>query len=305
MLRIIFMGTPSFGVPILEALTKEYEVIAVVTQPDKEVGRHHEIAFSPVKQFAVEHHIPVFQPEKIKLAHEDLIALHADLIVTAAYGQFVGMKLLNSPKYRSINVHGSLLPKYRGGSPIQTAIYDGNKVTGITIIYMEKQMDAGDILAQRECSIQPEDTSGTLFDKLSLVGRDLLMETIPKVVSGEIKPMKQEESLATFAYNITKEQEEIDFTRTAFEIHNQIRAYNPSPIAHMVISGESVKVYESEETSKKTNLVPGKLFKEMGHLYVSCGQNSVLELKTVQPAGKKPMSARDAMNGALRKYLEE
>ena len=182
MLRIVFMGTPEFSVPILEALIEKYEVIGVVTQPDKCVGRKKELVASPVKQCALAHNIKVFQPEKIRKEYEDIVALNPDLIVTAAYGQLVGMKLLNAPKYRSINVHASLLPKYRGGAPIHQAIKNGDKETGITIMYMEKEMDAGDILGVRKVKIEDSDTCGSMFNKLSLVGRDLLLETIDKLV---------------------------------------------------------------------------------------------------------------------------
>jgi methionyl-tRNA formyltransferase len=186
MLKIVFMGTPEFSVPILEALYNTYDVLAVVTQPDKIVGRKKELQKSPVKIFAEEKGIKVFQPVKIREDYEEIMNLGADLIVTAAYGQIVGMKLLNSPRFKSINVHGSLLPRHRGGAPIQRAIMNGDKVTGITIMYMAKRMDAGDILNQREIEILDTDTSSSLFKKMSLLGRDLLMETIPNLINGNI-----------------------------------------------------------------------------------------------------------------------
>lgn len=304
MLKIVFMGTPTFGVPILEALIAKYEVIGVVTQPDKRVGRKQELVMSPVKICALQHNIPVFQPEKIRKDCEDIMALMPDLIVTAAYGQLVGMKLLNSPKYRSINVHASLLPLYRGGAPIHQAIKDGQKKTGVTIMYMEKEMDAGDILAQREIEILDEDNCGTMFEKLSYLGRDLLMETIEGLCNHTITPIPQNAELATFAYNITKEEEQLDLNQNARTVFNHIRAYNPNPIAYMLIKGEPLKIYVSRVVDEVHQLEPGTIYiKEKNRVFVACGEQTVLELLVVQPVGKKVMQAKDFANGALRKYL--
>lgn len=304
MLKIVFMGTPSFSVPILEALIEKYEVIGVVTQPDKLVGRKQIVTFSPVKECALKHNIKIFQPEKIRTEYEDILTLNPDLIVTAAYGQIVGMKLLNSPKYRSINVHASLLPLYRGGAPIHKAIIDGQKETGISIMYMEKQMDAGDILAQKSLPILDSDNCGTMFEKLSYLGRDLLLETIDKLINNEITPIKQNENNATFAYNISKEEELLDFTKDARTVFNHIRGLNPNPVAYMMLGEEKLKVYESVVTNLKHNYECGKIYlSEKSRVLVACGNNTVLELLLVQPSGKKVMSAKDFANGALRKYL--
>ena len=293
MLKIVFMGTPLFSVPILEALIEKYDVVGVVTQPDKLVGRKQVITPSPVKECALKHNIKIFQPEKIRTEYEDIMALNPDLIVTAAYGQIVGMKLLNSPKYRSINVHASLLPKLRGSAPIQWAI-----------MYMEKQMDAGDILAQKSIPILDSDNCGTMFEKLSYLGRDLLLETIDKLINNEITPIKQDESKVTFAYNISKEEELLDFTKDARDVFNHIRGLNPNPIAYMLLGDEKVKVYDSIVVDKKHNFECGKIYLgEKSRVFVACGNNTVLELLSVQPSGKKVMSARDFANGALRKYL--
>ncbi len=304
MLKIVFMGTPLFSVPILEALIEKYDVVGVVTQPDKLVGRKQVITPSPVKECALKHNIKIFQPEKIRTEYEDIVALNPDLIVTAAYGQIVGMKLLNSPKYRSINVHASLLPLYRGGAPIHKSIIDGQKETGVTIMYMEKQMDAGDILAQKSIPILDSDNCGTMFEKLSYLGRDLLLETIDKLINNEITPIKQDESKVTFAYNISKEEELLDFTKDARDVFNHIRGLNPNPIAYMLLGDEKVKVYDSIVVDKKHNFECGKIYLgEKSRVFVACGNNTVLELLSVQPSGKKVMSARDFANGALRKYL--
>ncbi len=305
MLKIVFMGTPSFSVPILEALIEKYDVIGVVTQPDKRVGRKQEIKFSPVKEVAIKYNIPVFQPEKIRTDYEKIMELKPDLIVTAAYGQIIGTKLLNCPKYRSINVHGSLLPKYRGGAPIQHAIMNGEKKTGITIMYMAKAMDAGDILAMRELPIAEDDTSGSLFEKLSYLGRDLLLEVIPKLVKGEITPKKQNEEEATFAYNITKDEEKIDFNKTSSQLYNQIRALNPNPIAYMVLGNDIIKVYKARVFNETHQKMVGSIIKVTKQGFVmACGESSTLEILEVQPSGKKSMKASDFANGALRKYIK-
>ncbi|MEG1463172.1 MAG: methionyl-tRNA formyltransferase, partial [Anaerorhabdus sp.] len=212
--RIIFMGTPQFSCGILETLVEMGEnVVAVVTQPDKKVGRKQEIQETPIKIKAKEYGIPVLQPIKIKESIEDVLAFKPDLIVTAAYGQLIPDAILEAPKYRCINVHASLLPKYRGGAPIHMAIINGEKETGITIMYMEKKMDSGDILTQRALPIEIEDTTSDLFEKLELVGKELLKETLPKLLNGEITPISQNEDDVTFAWNISKEQEFISFKR--------------------------------------------------------------------------------------------
>ncbi len=304
MLKIIFMGTPEFSVPILDALNKTYEVVAVVTQPDKEVGRHRILTPSPVKKYAVEHNLPVYQPEHIKEEYDNLMNLGADLIVTAAYGQFVGTKLLYSPKYKAINCHASLLPKYRGGAPIHQAIKDGCEYTGVSIMYMEKKMDAGDVLNTVRVKILDTDNCGTMFEKLSLAGRDLLMDTIPLLIEGKISPVKQNEEEASFAYNITNEEKVLDFTLPARSVFNHIRAYNPNPIAYFVLKGDQIKVYDSKVVDEVTNELPGTiLLHHKNRLMIACGDNTVLELLTLQPTGKKVMSARDFINGGLRKYL--
>lgn len=304
MLKIIFMGTPDFSVPILEALDQKYEIVGVVTQPDKEVGRHRILTPSPVKKYALAHGLKVYQPEHIKDEYENLINLNADLIVTAAYGQFVGTKLLKAPRFKAINCHASLLPKYRGGAPIHQAIKNGENETGISIMYMEKQMDAGAILAVAKVPILDTDTCGTMFEKLSIVARDLLMDTIPELIAGKITPVTQDEALATFAYNITSEERVIDFKQTARQVFNHIRAYNPTPTAYMTLKGDQIKIYSSTVVNEVTDATPGTiLLHHKNRLLIACGEHSVLELLTVQPVGKKIMSGSDFINGGLRKYL--
>lgn len=311
MLKIVFMGTPEFSVPILEALYNTYEVVGVVTQPDKFVGRKKELQMSPVKKFALEKGLKIFQPIKIREEYEDIIALNPDLIVTAAYGQIVGMKLLNAPKYKSINVHGSLLPKHRGGAPIQRAIMNGDKVTGITIMYMAKKMDAGDILAQKELEILDNDTSTTLFEKMSLLGRDLLMETIPNLIEGKITPIKQDEEAATFSYNIESAEEEIAFTKDARVIERTLRALLDEPGMYFYFNGfkdpnDRIKVYDLKVGNTTHNVNPGEIVNiNKKYFTMACGNNTTIDIYEVQPVGKKRMKAVDFINGGLKKYRKE
>lgn len=307
MLKILFMGTPAFSVPILEALINNYQVIGVVTQPDKLVGRKKKLTSSPVKICALKHNIPVFQPLKIRNDYEAIIALNPDLIVTAAYGQIVGMKLLNAPKYRSINVHASLLPKYRGGAPIQHAIKNGDKETGITIMYMEKEMDAGDIINQRSLEIKEDDTAGSLFEKLSYLGRDLLLETIPLLINNQITPISQNTLKATFAYNIKPSDEKLDFNKPALDVYNHIRALLPEPGAYFQLGekvDDKIKVYASKVSNHHHQTKPGSLIKvAKDYFTIACGNNTSLDIYSVQPSGKKIMTSRDFINGAFKKYL--
>lgn len=304
MLRIVFMGTPSFSVPILEALIKEYEVALVVTQPDKEVGRKKELTMSPVKECALKHNIPVFQPERIRADYQPIIDANPDLIVTAAFGQIIGTKVLNYPKYRSINVHASLLPKYRGGAPIHYSVINGDKETGVTIMYMEKAMDAGDILSQKAIPILEEDTTGSMFEKLSIVGRDLLMETIPALIKGEITPIKQNPEEVTFAYNITKEEECLDLNKDARNLFNQIRGLLPAPVAYMVLKGDNIKVYNAKVSETTHNKEVGTILgKTKKYFTVACGNGTALDIYELQVSGKKRVLASDFVNGGLAKYM--
>lgn len=294
MKKVIFMGTPSFSVPILQALIEEetIEVAAVVTQPDRKVGRKQILTPSPVKQLAMTYDIPVLQPEKLSNSQEmqQILELEPDLLITAAYGQYVPTKLLKAPTYRAINVHASLLPKYRGAAPIHYAVLKGDEVTGITIMYMEKVMDAGDIITQREIPITKEDDTGTLFEKLSLLGRDLLMDTLPDIFAGKNASIKQDEEKVSFSPMITKEQEKIDWKKTAKEINNLIRALRPAPGAYTIMEEKRFKIWDAQVVHEETSKEPGtivKLDKEL--LYVACGEKTILSLKEVQPAGKKRM----------------
>lgn len=300
--KVIFMGTPEFSVPILQALIEDetIEVIGVVSQPDRKVGRKQILTPPPVKQLATEHNLPVFQPEKLSGSEEmeKLIEMEADLIVTAAYGQFVPTKLLNAPKHRAVNVHASLLPKYRGAAPIHYAVLNGDEKTGVTIMYMEKVMDAGDIISQREIPLTDEDDTGQLFKKLSLLGRDLLMDTLPSIFAGENDSIKQDENQVTFSPMISREQEQIDWTKTARQIFNHIRALRPAPGAYTLLDGERFKIWDAKEADAKTTKAPGTIHAlDKSYLEVACGEGTVLTLKEVQPAGKKRLPVENYLTG--------
>ena len=305
MTSIIFMGTPDFSVPVLKGLVeKGYEVKAVVTQPDKKVGRKQKITKTPAKIAAEELDIPVYQPVKLSGSSEldELIAMNADFIVTAAYGQFLPTKFLNSAKIAAVNVHGSLLPKYRGGAPIQYSLINGDKETGITIMEMVKKMDAGDIYAQKAIEIEPDDTAGSLFEKLSYLGRDLLLETLPKISDGSVQNVTQNEEEVVFSPNITKNQERITSKMTAQEANNLLRGLNPDPGAYMMVNGKRFKVWKAEVADESTDLEAGSLVENKGRFAISFANNTVLNLLEVQPAGKKKMPIQSFLNGQASKF---
>ncbi|MBS4750953.1 methionyl-tRNA formyltransferase [Carnobacteriaceae bacterium zg-ZUI78] len=300
--KIVFMGTPEFSVPILRALVEsEYEVIGVVTQPDRLVGRKKVLTPSPVKREALLHGIDVYQPEKLVGSQEleTLLSLDIDLIVTAAYGQFLPSVLLNHPTYRAINVHASLLPKYRGGAPVQYAIMNGETQTGVSIMYMEPKMDAGDILNQKAIDILETDTVETLFDSLSLLGRELLIETLPCLFEDTIQPIKQDESKVIFSPNISREQEKINWHQTATDINRQVRAMNSWPGAYTLLHGERFKIWEAIPVQEQTNEPVGTMINITDtEIFVACGEHTVLSLKVVQPSGKSKMSIDDFCRGS-------
>lgn len=297
-LKILFMGTPEFSVNVLQGLIENYDVVGVVTQPDKEVGRKHEIKFSPVKELALKNDIRVYQPKKIKVEYEDLLKLSVDMIVTCAYGQIIPKELLDFPKYGCINVHASLLPKLRGGAPIHKAIINNYSRTGVTIMYMVEKMDAGDIISQVETPILPEDNVGSLHDRLSQMGTKLLLETIPNIVSGNISPISQNEEEVTYAWNITREEEKIDFHKNTLDIYNQIRGLNPWPGAYAILDGVVVKIYASRIsnsffTTRKDGEI-GKIYEDGIGVSTSNGEIIITEL---QFAGKRKMLVKDYLHG--------
>ncbi|KWW10869.1 MULTISPECIES: methionyl-tRNA formyltransferase [Peribacillus] len=302
MTKIIFMGTPDFSVPVLKRIIDEgFDVIAVVTQPDRPVGRKKVLTPPPVKVEAEKQGIPVYQPEKIreKAELEKIIALGADLVVTAAFGQILPNELLEAPKYGCINVHASLLPELRGGAPIHYSILQGKEKTGITIMYMAEKLDAGDILTQAEVAIAEEDNVGTLHDKLSKVGSDLLAETLPKLINGELKATKQDEGKATFAPNIKRSEEKIDWSKTGGNIYNHVRGLNPWPVAYTTLNGSVLKIWKAGKLEYGSQEAPGTILEVQNDGFiVSTGNGTAILVTELQPSGKKKMPAKDYLRGA-------
>ncbi len=296
-LKVIFMGTPVFCVPILEELIKETNVVAVVTQPDKEVGRKHEISFSPIKKVAIKNNIKVLQPVKIKEEYEDVTSLNPDIIITCAYGQIVPLAILNCPKYGCINVHASLLPKLRGGAPIHKAIINGYDKTGITIMYMDKGMDTGDMIEKAEVKIEDNDTAESLHDKLSAISVPLLMKTLPSIINGTNKREKQNDADATYAYNVSREEEHVSFDKSSKDVYNQIRGLNSWPGAYAVLDDKNIKLWSSSITNNKYDKTPGTIINlDKNGLCVATKDGSVL-IKELQIPGKKKMNIKDFING--------
>ena len=297
-LRVVFMGTPKFSVPVLEKLIVNYNVVAIVTQPDKQVGRGGKIGISPIKKVAIDHNILCLQPRKIKEEYEEIIALDPDIIITCAYGQIIPKELLDYPKYSCINVHASLLPKLRGGAPIQRALMNGFTKTGITIMFMDVKMDSGAIIESEEIEIAPDESYKSLHDRLSVLGSELLIRTLPSIISGDIKPYKQNEDEVTYGFNITKEDEKIDFSKSKTDIYNQIRGLDGFSGAYCIFQGKRLKVWESRLSDNHySNLIDGEItniYKDGIGVKVSDGE---IILTTVQLEGKNKMPARDFANG--------
>lgn len=301
-LKIVYMGTPEFSDVVLKGLLEKYKVRAIVTQPDKVSGRKNEIKFSPVKQTGIDKAILVLQPNKIRDDYAEILRLEPDLIITCAYGQIIPREILVYPKYGCINVHASLLPKLRGGAPIQHAIMDGYRKTGITIMYMNEKMDEGDIITSREVEILDTDTCETLHDKLSVLGRDLLLETLPDILNGTAPRTPQNHSEATYGLNIRREDEKINFSKTKREIFNQVRGLNSWPGAYCMFDGKILKVWSCYTTDNNfsmlmngqiTNIYPDGIGVKV--------ENGEIVITELQPEGKKKMKASDFINGIADK----
>lgn len=301
MTKIVFMGTPAFSVPILDALVAaDYEVVAVVTQPDRPVGRKRVLTPPPVKVGALKHGLEILQPEKISGSPEmaRIIALEPDLIVTAAFGQFLPEKLLQAPKFGAINVHASLLPKYRGGAPVHYAIMNGESETGVTIMEMIKKMDAGDIISQGALPITATDDVGSMFDKLSALGTELLLATLPDYLAGKITPQVQNEAEVTFSPNISREEEAIDWQKTAEMIDSQIRGMRPWPVAYTMLGDNRWKLFDVAVSDETTTEEPGTIIDiTKKDFAIACGDGTVLRILRLQPAGKGQLSAQEFING--------
>lgn len=304
-MKVVFMGTPEFAVPILKLLIDEYDVVGVVTQPDRMVGRKRIIIPPPVKELALEHNIKVFQPRKIKEDYQGILALAPDLIVTCAYGQILPEEILHFPKYGCINVHASLLPKLRGGAPIHHAIIDGYKETGITIMYMSKKMDQGDILTQVKTPILDDDTLGSLQYKLSEMAKDLLKSTIPLLIEDKIIPLKQNEEEATYGYNISREEERIDFTKSIEEVDRQVRGLNPVPGAYTTLNGKVLKIYDVRFGDRYYPNTEDGTIVDFHHdgFSVVCGKKELV-ITDMALEGKRRCAAKDFLNGVKKEELK-
>jgi methionyl-tRNA formyltransferase len=300
-MKLVFCGTPLFAVPTLERLAAAgYELQLVVTQPDRPQGRGMELTAPPVKQSALKLSLHITQPEKIK-KNEDfqsqLTALQPDAIIVVGYGRIIPPWMLQLPRYGNINVHASLLPKYRGAAPIQWAIAQGETVTGVTTMLLNEGLDTGDILLQKEMPLQPEDTAVTFAPRLAELGADLLIETLRGLEAKTITPIPQDHSQATLAPILKKEDGLIDFNRTAAEIHNRLRGFQPWPGAHTHFRGKSLKFISARPDDTPSNLAAGELRVGDEKLFVGCGSRTVLQLLQIQPEGKKALTAREFING--------
>ena len=304
-MKVVFMGTPEFAVPILKLLIDEYDVVGVVTQPDRMVGRKRIITPPPVKELALAHNIKVFQPLKIKESYQEILALSPDLIVTCAYGQILPEEILHFPKYGCINVHASLLPKLRGGAPIHHAIIDGYKETGITIMYMSKKMDQGDILTQVKTPILDDDTLGSLQYKLSEMAKDLLKSTIPLLIEDKIIPLKQNEAEVTYGYNISREEERIDFTKSMEEVDRQVRGLNPVPGAYTTLNGKTLKIYDVRFGDRYYPNTEDGTIVDFHHdgFSVVCGKKELV-ITDMALEGKRRCAAKDFLNGVKKEELK-
>jgi len=309
-MKIVFMGTPDFAVGALEALINAgHEIVAVVTQPDKAKGRSDKLTFSPVKECAVAHNIPVLQPERIKRpeAVEELRKYPADVFVVAAFGQILSKEILDMPKYGCLNIHASLLPKYRGSSPIQWAVINGEEKSGVTIMQMNEGLDTGDILYTREIMLDEKETGESLFDRLSVLGAEAIVEALPLLEAGKLTAIPQNGAEATHTVMLSKAMGQIDFSKPAVVIERLVRGLNSWPSAYTSFGGRQLKIWEADlgdvgELSQEEGLaygeaIPGEVFAvEKDKLAVKCGEG-FLWILAVQLEGKKRMQVRDFLLG--------
>lgn len=299
--KIIFMGTPEFAVPVLEGLIENYKVRAIVTQPDRKRGKDG-LLKTPIKEVGEKHNILVYQPEKIKMIANEIVELRPDLIITCAYGQILPIQILKCARLGCINVHASLLPKLRGGAPIHRAILNGYSKTGITIMYMDEQMDTGDIISQEEIEIKEDETTSSLHDRLSVLGRDLLLKTLPSILNGTNTRTKQDDSQATYGFNISKEDEKINFSKTKRNIYNQIRGLNSFPGAYCFFEGKRLKVWKSYVTENFfPDLLDGQITKIYDDGFGVKVSNGEVVFTEVQIEGKSKMKATDFIRGIQNK----
>lgn len=302
-IKIAFFGTPEFSVPVLEGLIENYEVVLVVTQPDKPIGRKQKLKPSVIKEIALKHKIEVITPVKIRIDFANVINKEIDLIVTCAYGQIIPKEILEYPKLGCINVHASLLPKLRGGAPIHHAIIDGYQETGITIMYMSEKMDAGDIISQRKIKIIDSDNTGTLHDKLMILGRDLLLETLPSIIKGTNSRKVQNTEEITFAYNIKREEEKLDFNKTTKQLVNQIRGLYPWPLSYILIDNLETKVLEANISKEIRKGEVGTIIDVKDNEILIKTIDGVLAISKIKPFSKKEQTIKQFLNGKNKSEL--
>ena len=304
--KIVFMGTPEFAVPVLNELIKNYNVVLVVSQPDREKDRKGNLLMTPTKKLAIDYNIDVYQPTKIKEEYEKILNYKPDIIITCAYGQILPNEILNYPKYGCINVHGSLLPKYRGGAPIHYAIINGEKETGITIMYMDSKMDSGDIIYQSKIEIGDNDNLDKIYKEMSFLGARTLLEILPQIFEGTNSRIKQDETLVSFGLNITKEEEKIDFNQSSLRIHNKIRGLSSIPGAYALINDKRMKIYESKLTDIPSKNVPGTIVKiDKNGILVSTNDKDII-ITDIKLEGKKRCLVKDFINGInVSDYLKK
>ena len=298
-MKVIFMGTPDFAVPTLEALIEKHEVLAVVTQPDKPKGRGKKMVFPVIKEKALEHNITVYQPQKVKTPEfvEVLKEYQPDIMVVVAFGQILSEEILNIPKYGCINVHGSILPQYRGAAPIQWSIINGEEFGGVTTMYMAKGLDSGDMILKAKEKIKPDDTYGSLYDRLSVIGADLLIKTLDLIENGEVKRIPQNDDEATFAPMIKPELEHINWNGKNTDIVNLIKGLNPQPVAYTMLNDEKLKIWFAETVDGDYNGEPGTIVDVRKRDFVVMTAEGVVAVKEVQAQGGKRMSADAYMRG--------
>lgn len=298
-LKVIFAGTPDFAAQHLHALLDAgINVVAVYTQPDRPAGRGKQLTASPVKLLAQQHQVPVFQPHSLKeaAAQEQLAALQADLMIVVAYGLLLPTAVLEAPRLGCINVHGSLLPRWRGAAPIQRAIWAGDEQTGITIMQMDEGLDTGDMLFKLACPIEPDDTSASLYDKLARLGPEGLLTTLDKLAQGQLQPEKQQDALANYARKLSKEEALIDWQLPAAQLERCIRAFNPWPFSYLVIQEQNVKIWQAQVLAESHISIPGTVLRTGKEGIDVATAEGVLRLLRLQPPGKKPMLAHELLN---------
>lgn len=297
-LKVVFAGTPEFAAEALTALiNSEHEVIAVYTQPDRPAGRGRKLKASPVKEVAEKYNLPIYQPESLKSEsdQQQLRELNPDVMIVAAYGLILPQVVLDIPRMGCLNIHASLLPRWRGAAPIQRAILAGDTETGITIMQMNAGLDTGDMLSTSTCPIEPSETAGSLHDKLATLGASSLLKTLDQLLSGKIKAVKQDDSQASYAHKLEKQEAQLDWTLSAEQLDRQIRAFNPWPVAFFLVDDQTVRVWDAEIIDKQ-GAAGTVLQADKNGVDIACGHNSLRLLK-LQPPGKKAMDVASFLNG--------